>query len=765
MLTASRRILWSSAIVAALVATLAADRGTTPDAEAPPTPFVPVTCWSENFDGVTAPALPVGWKSLTLSGAANLWTTIASGADTAPNRAATGNPAIVSDNVLQSTVIHTPQAASTLSFRHSFNTEAGFDGGVLEITVGSGTWTDIISEGRTFAVGGYNSTISGGFGNPVGGRPGWSGNSGGFITTTINVPAGISGNRTLRWRMGSDSSTGGSGWSIDSIKIESDSCGSGTAPGNFSKVSPENNALTPATSATLVWSPSYGAESYEYCLLTNLTCLNWVSTGTATSATVTGLTPNTTYFWIVRALSAGGGTFANGPASEWRFTTQALPPGAFTKTAPLNGATNRSTALTLNWTASPGATSYEYCLDLTDNGACGSTWESVGNTTTVLIKHLTPGTLHSWHVRAINNGGTTYADAGAASFANFTTAPASRMPLVDLDGDGTGDVFVQEPSTGQWSWQRYKTGGGFLESGGFQAIPETSVTMRNNDDVRTDVTRFNSDTGEWKRLANNGTSYNNLGSGFWWTGWQRHVLYLDGDSLMDMFLYDPSTGIWFQCPASPNVFSCTQGGWNPGWEIYPMRLNNDTFGDFFLIDRNTGRWFWALGTGPNSWSFTYPVTETWFSGWKIYPGDFNGDGLTDLLLHDPNTGGYFIAFSTGSGFTYVQGGWATAWRPLVADLNGDGKDDVFRHDPATGNWTWMISDGAGGFTKVGTGTWSLGWQVHPTDFDGDGKADFFLYHANTGVWYQALNTAPGTFAYTTGTWKPGLTISAGAIGR
>jgi hypothetical protein len=45
-------------------------------------------------------------------------------------------------------------AAAQLSFRH-YSTETTFDGGVLEIAVGSGSFTDIIAAGGNFVEGGY----------------------------------------------------------------------------------------------------------------------------------------------------------------------------------------------------------------------------------------------------------------------------------------------------------------------------------------------------------------------------------------------------------------------------------------------------------------------------------------------------------------------------------------------------------------------------------------------------------------------------------
>jgi len=53
--------------------------------------------------------------------------------------------------------------------------------------------------------------------------------------------------------------------------------------------------------------------------LTTATCATWKSTGTARTATVTGLTKNKAYYWQVRAKNAAGMTLASG--SLWSFKT------------------------------------------------------------------------------------------------------------------------------------------------------------------------------------------------------------------------------------------------------------------------------------------------------------------------------------------------------------------------------------------------------------------------------------------------------------
>jgi Ig-like domain-containing protein/putative Ig domain-containing protein len=195
--------------------------------------------YSQNFDSVTAPALPSGWTT-SATGVQTPWVTQASGGDTAPNSAFSSDPADVGINELVSPAINLPSGASQLTFRHSYDLETGpgadgFDGGVLEIKIGTNPFADVLTSGATFVIGGYNSVIDTQWANPLAGRPAWSGNSGGLITTTVNLPSAAGQPIQLRWRCGSDNSNGKTGWHVDSISISARAClccngASNTAP-------------------------------------------------------------------------------------------------------------------------------------------------------------------------------------------------------------------------------------------------------------------------------------------------------------------------------------------------------------------------------------------------------------------------------------------------------------------------------------------------------------------------------------------------------
>ena len=208
----------------------------------------------ENFDAVTPPTLPPGWSATNAQGQPPLWVTSNSGvpvppADSPPNAALIDDPAVVSDKRLDSPGFQIWEASwAQLTFRHNFNLEAsnmdpnlGFDGGVLEISIDCGnTFQDILAVGGNFLIGGYNRTISTDRGSPIAGRQSWSGNSGGFITTVVNVPI-ESLCAVLRWRMASDNSGSNEGWRVDNVN------------GVFCHFSPP---MTPTPTATATATPT-----------------------------------------------------------------------------------------------------------------------------------------------------------------------------------------------------------------------------------------------------------------------------------------------------------------------------------------------------------------------------------------------------------------------------------------------------------------------------------------------------------------------------
>ncbi len=182
----------------------------------------PITTLSENFDGVTPPAVPAGWVVTSTLPAMTFVSTTAS-SDTAPNSMFATDPTATGGSTeLTSPVLAGQAQAATVSFRHRYNSESGWDGGVLEISIAGGAWQDIVSAGGTFLQNGYNGFMATSTGNPIGNRFGWTGDSGGYLTTVARMPAAAAGqNIQLRWRFGADNNSApvGGGWNVDSIQF------------------------------------------------------------------------------------------------------------------------------------------------------------------------------------------------------------------------------------------------------------------------------------------------------------------------------------------------------------------------------------------------------------------------------------------------------------------------------------------------------------------------------------------------------------------
>jgi Fungalysin metallopeptidase (M36)/Secretion system C-terminal sorting domain len=175
---------------------------------------------------VTGTAIPAGWTASSTTAA--VWKTSNAQSTSTPNSFFTRDTAIVSDQILTTTGAFAVSGVTTLSFQHLHNAESGWDGGVVEISTNNGTtWSDL---GNFFTSNGYTSTLGTGGGNPLSGRRAFSGNSTTFKLSVINLSAFRGQTVKIRFRFGSDNSTGTTtGWYIDDIRMNSEAAVLNTA--------------------------------------------------------------------------------------------------------------------------------------------------------------------------------------------------------------------------------------------------------------------------------------------------------------------------------------------------------------------------------------------------------------------------------------------------------------------------------------------------------------------------------------------------------
>ncbi len=184
--------------------------------------FTPVTHFNET---VAAAGIPASWAASSTT--ATAWTTTTVFSNSAPNAFFAPDPVIASDHRIATAADFTltPNTVSnytTLSFWHRFNTEDGWDGGVVEVsTNGGGSWTDL---GSKMVSGKYNGSMGTGSNNPIGGRAAFTGLITSFMKTTINLSSYAGQSVRIRFRFGSDDNTApaGGGWFVDDIMLYSE---------------------------------------------------------------------------------------------------------------------------------------------------------------------------------------------------------------------------------------------------------------------------------------------------------------------------------------------------------------------------------------------------------------------------------------------------------------------------------------------------------------------------------------------------------------
>lgn len=186
--------------------------------------------------------VPASWNA-PLSGTKK-WRVSSSVSHSAPYSFKAVDPDSTSRQVLATAGAFEVNGECTLSFWHWYNTEDGFDRGIVEISPDSGdTWID--AKPYIFQ-NGYNYSF------------GYSGNSGQFIETLVNLSFFNKKRIMLRFVLISDRYAGADGWYIDDIMLKNEA-----AVYNLGQLFDSNGHLqgisdtitTIATTLPLVWGP------------------------------------------------------------------------------------------------------------------------------------------------------------------------------------------------------------------------------------------------------------------------------------------------------------------------------------------------------------------------------------------------------------------------------------------------------------------------------------------------------------------------------
>lgn len=177
---------------------------------------VPQVLYSTDFE--TAPA---GWSTGGSGGTP--WAISTARAHSGTQAYLAVDSISVSQQYLQTPQIALPADLSgyTLQFwNHQTiedSTSGCFDGGLLDVSVNHGAWTQIETGLQTDP---YNGNISSSYSNPRGGDPAWCGDPQDWLNSVVDLTPYAGQTVQFRFVMATDSSVGREGWYIDDFKVQ-----------------------------------------------------------------------------------------------------------------------------------------------------------------------------------------------------------------------------------------------------------------------------------------------------------------------------------------------------------------------------------------------------------------------------------------------------------------------------------------------------------------------------------------------------------------
>ncbi len=293
-------------------------------------------------------------------------------------------------------------ANSFLHFNHAFNFETSngvyYDGGVLEYSVNNGTsWVDI----SPLYSGGYpyvNTSISTNFGNPLGGRLGFSGSTiysynSDYVSSRYDLSSLVGQSVKFRWRIGTDTIGSALGWFVDDVSINQ--CGA------VLPASPTNAFAEPGNaSASVSFTPSgLGSGSFvsHWAACTDGSTTQMAS-GAQIPINVTGLVNGRSYTCNALTRSSVGDSSWSAASNSVTPGTAAAPTSVAASSLPLKAVVNFSAPTSTGSSALTG-----YTATCTAAGQTSQT--ATGTSSPITVKNLKPGITYSCKVVANNSYG------------------------------------------------------------------------------------------------------------------------------------------------------------------------------------------------------------------------------------------------------------------------------------------------------------------------------------------------------------------------
>jgi hypothetical protein len=211
-------------------------------------------------------------------------------------------------------------------------------------------------------------------------------------TATTFDPGTMANDTTYYWRIdeiNGDGTTTGNVWSFTTIVA---------APSQATNPSPADSTTDVDVDADLSWTAGSGSTSSDVYFGTSSPGA-FQGNQTATTFDPGTMANDTTYYWRIDEINAGGTTTGN----VWSFTTIVAAPSQATNPSPADSATDVAVSADLSWTAGSGSTSSDVYFGTTSPG----TFQGNQTATTFDPGTMDNGATYYWRIDELNAGGTT----------------------------------------------------------------------------------------------------------------------------------------------------------------------------------------------------------------------------------------------------------------------------------------------------------------------------------------------------------------------
>ena len=485
----------------------------------------------------------------------------------------------------------------------------------------------------------------------------WINIASGTTATSWNL-AGMSPLTSYEWRVRANCASGSSGYTQSQFLTQGlTSC---NAPSGL------NTTSITTTSATAIWSPVSGANSYnvDYKASSSGMWINIASGTTATSWNLAGMSPLTSYDWRVSAnCGSGSSSYTQSQFLTQGFTSCNAPSG-------LNTLSITTSSATASWNVVSGATSYDVDYKASSSG----NWINIASGTTATswnLAAMSPSTYYDWRVRANCASGSS----------SYTQSQFSTQGLTSCAAPSGLSTLSITTSTATASWN--------------------AVSGANSYDVDYKA----SSSGAWINIAagTTSTSWNLAGIAPSTSyDWRVRANCFSGNSSYSLTQFSTQGFTSCSAPSGLTTLSITTSSAVASWNAvsgalsYDVDYKTSSSGNWINIASGTTTTTWSLLGMPAATSFDWRVRANCVSGNSIYSQtQFSTQGLTSC---NAPSGLSTLSITTSS---------ATASWNAVSGANSY---DVDYKASSSGNWINIAS----GTTAT---SWSLLGMPASTSFD------------------------------------------------